>query len=359
MILRITLMIIAVITAIGPAHTTKLHDASMRSTKAPIKELFRRDATLFEPNWIKADANHHLWVSDAAHQTLTLYKYDLQKDAASHALRMGRGPGELSEMGMKWMSNLSSGDKVVFDVGAYRMQRFGPALDRPASVRITSGSSQWLNAHILADTLLVVMPMSPNNVVQAYRFDPLSNQTGELVFQIGTSNRVELAALSNFLLKNGHVATHEDAIYFSFLFAPYILKIGPGGLQWIGGGELGTGFPINKKNPNEIRMPDSSEHPQQTISIAADSDRVYVLHNGEKAGFWKTMWATVTNDFSDIDEQLNATNRLRVYNAKNGVFFEEWTLPIRARLVSVYDGYMYLTTQVNGQPTVVAYQMNR
>jgi hypothetical protein len=329
------------------------------SIKAPLTELFRRDGNLFEPNWIIADAGHKLWVSDAVHQSLTLYKYDLQNDEATKSLRMGRGPGELAEMGMKWMSTLSSGDKVIFDVGSYRMQRYNAELEKPTAVRITSGPSQWLNAHILADTLLVVSPMSPNHVLQIYQFDPKANQTGTLVYQLGNLDKPELKLMSNFLLKNGHVAVHGNSIYYSYLFAPYVLKVDPRGLQWIGGTEIGSGFPVNTKNPNEIRMPDASQHAQQTISIAADADRVYVLHNGEKAGFWKSMWATVTNDFSDIDEQLNASNRLRIYNARNGSFVQEWTLPVRARLVSVHREFMYLTTQVNGQSTVVAYRMNR
>jgi hypothetical protein len=327
--------------------------------KAPLTEQFRRQGYLFEPNWILADANHHLWVNDAVHQTLTIYKYDLQRDEPMNSLRMGRGPGELSEMGMKWMSSLNTGDKVIFDVGSYQLQRFGSALDRPAMVRMASGSSQWLNAHVLADTLLVVSPMSISNVIQMYQFDPVTNQIGSMIYQLGHRDRPELNALSNFLLKNGHISVYGNAIYFSFLFAPYIVKMDPNGLRWIGGGELGSGFPVNSKNPNEIRMPDASQFAQQTISISADANRVYVLHNGEKAGFWKSMWATMTNDFSDIDEQLNATNRLRIYSTSNGKFIEEWMLPVRARLVTVYREFMYLTTQIDGRPTVIAYRMNR
>jgi len=355
-LLIITATVVALIGAERLPRTDELADSSI---KAPIKEQFRRDGNLFEPNWITADAEHQLWVSDAVHQTLTLYQYDLQHDAPVRSLRMGRGPGELSEMGMKWMSSLSTGEKVIYDAGSYRMQRFSSELDKPSIIRIASGSSQWLNAHILSDTLLVVSPMSISNVIQMYQFDPQTNQTGRLIYQLSNQDKPELRALSNFLLKNGHVAVHGSSIYFSFLFAPYIIKIDQRGLQWIGGSELGAGFPVNTKNPNEIRMPDASQHAQQTISIAADADRVYVIHNGEKAGFWKTMWATVTNDYSDIDEQLNASNRLRIYNARNGSFVEEWILPVRARLVSVHREFMYLTTQVNGQPTVVAYKMSR
>jgi len=355
-LLIIMTTVISLISAEPLSNTDALIEGSI---KAPLKEQFRRAGNLFEPNWIVADAGHQLWVSDAVHQTLTLYQYDLENDVPVRSIRMGRGPGELSEMGMKWMSTLSKGDKVIYDAGSYRMQRFDSILDKPSNIRVASGSSQWLNAHILADTLLVVSPMSISNVIQMYQFDPQTNQTGSLVYQLGNMDKPELRALSNFLLKNGHVAVHGNSIYFSFLFAPYIIKIDQRGLQWIGGNELGTGFPVNTKNPNEIRMPDASQHAQQTISIAADADRVYVIHNGEKAGFWKTMWATVTNDYSDIDEQLNASNRLRIYNARNGSFIEEWTLPVRARLVSVHREFMYLTTQVEGQPTVVAYKMSR
>ncbi len=358
---RSTALIIlsAVITIVGLVRTDELDKSSTRSIKAPLTELFRSDGNVFEPIWIEADANHILWVSDAVHRTLTLYTYHLQKDAPTYSLGMGRGPGELSEVGMKWMSTLSSGDKVVYDAGAYRMTRYTAALENPTPVRVVSSSNRWLSAHILADTLLVVSPMSTSSLLEVFRYDPETNQTGGLTFRVGNSDKPELSALSNFLLKNGHVASHGDALYFSFLFAPYIIKVGTDGMQWMGGSELGVGFPVNDKNPNEIRMPDASEHPQQTLSIAADAARVYVLHNGEKAGFWQTMWATVTNDFGDIDEQLNATSRLRIYNARNGNFVEEWQLPVRARLVTVYGKYMYLTTQVDGQPTVVAYTMNR
>ncbi len=349
----------AVIAAVAFARTSDLDYTDERSINAPLTEVLRTDVSLFEPSWIQADANHTLWVSDAVHRTLTMYKYDLQEGESTHSLRMGRGPGELSEVGMKWMSTLGSGDKVIYDAGAYRMTRYSSALENPHPVRVPQGSNRWLSAHILADTLLVVSPMVTNSVVQVYRFDPSTNTTGERLFQVGSTDRPELAGLRNFLLKNGHVASHADALYFSFLFAPYIIKLDAKGLQWIGGGELGIGFPVNDKNPNEVRMPDASEHPQQTLSITADADRVYVLHNGEKAGFWQTMWATITNDFGDIDEQLNASTRLRIYNAQNGSFQEEWQLPLRARLVSVYGDFMYVATQIDGQPTIVAYMMSR
>jgi hypothetical protein len=359
--MRILTLVIStiLITILGTERVPKGDSMTLNITKAPLTEQFRRNGNLFEPNWIKADANHHLWVSDAVHQTLTLYKYDLQRDEITSSLRMGRGPGELAEMGMKWMSSLNSGDKVIYDAGSYRIQRLSAELDRPTTIRTTSGSSQWLNAHVVADTLLVVSPMSMNNVIQMYHFDSKTNQVGAMVYQLRHLDRPELQPLSNFLLKNGHVSVYGNAIYFSFLFAPYIIKIDPAGLRWIGGSEIGSGFPVNSKNPNEIRMPDASQHAQQTISITADAKRVYVLHNGEKAGFWKSMWASVTNDFSEIDEQVNATNRLRVYDAANGTFIEEWSLPVRARLVSVYREFMYLTTQVKGQPTIIAYRINR
>lgn len=344
---------------IGAERVLKFDTGAFSIDSAPLTEQFRRNSSLFEPNWLLAEANHQLWVSDAVHKTLGLYKYDLKRDEVTSSMRMGRGPGELSEMGMKWMSTLGMGDKVIFDVGSYRIQRFGAELDRPVMIRTASGSSQWLNAHILADTLLVVSPMSLKNVIQTYQFDPKTNQIGAMVYQLDHLDKPELNALSNFLLKNGHISVYGNAIYFSFLFAPYIMKVDPTGLRWIGGYEIGSGFPVNTKNPNEIRMPDASQYAQQTISIAADDKRVYVLHNGEKAGFWQSMWASITNDFSDIDEQLNATNRLRLYNTTNGTFIEEWTLPVKARLVAVHREFMYLTTQIDGQPTIIAYRMNR
>lgn len=352
--------ILIIVLAITPYLLQQREDIDLTGgVNAPLSELFRRDANIFEPNWIIADVNHRLWVNDAVHQTLTLYRYDLNKDEVEASLRMGRGPGELSEQGMKWMSRSVAGDKFVYDVGAFRMQRFDQNLENPTMIRFKSGSSRLLNAHVLSDTLLIVTPMNAGAVIEAYRFDLDNNESGDVVFRVGVDERPELQPLRNFLLKNGHVAVHGDAMYFSFLFAPYIMKVDATGLRWIGGTELGVGFPANSKNPNEIRMPDASEHPQQTLSIAADEKRVYVLHNGEKAGFWKTMWATVTNDFSDIDEQLNASDRLRVYDTRTGSFLEEWKLPIRARLITVNGGHLYATTQLNGQPSIIAYRINR
>ena len=329
------------------------------SGPAPIEELFRRDAHLYEPNWILAADKHRLWISDAVHRQHTLYRYDLEADMVDFSVGVGRGPGELSEMGMKWMSTLSSGDKLVFDSGSFRMHRYRRDLSKPTPVRLGSRDGRWLNAHLVADTMLIVSPMSPGSVLQFMRYDPATSQTGAIVREIEHDDRPEWIGLKNFLLKNGHVATHGDALYYSFLFAPYIMKVNATGLQWVAGRELETGFPVNLKNPNEIRMPDASEHAQQTISIAADARRVYVLHNGEKAGFFKSIWATFTNDFSDLDDQLNASSRLRLYSAITGQFLEEWTLPVRARLVTVHPPHLYLTTQIDGQSTLIAYRMTR
>lgn len=355
---RLIIALVSAAIALGTIVTSD-SNTTPNDANAPLTELFRRDGNVFEPNWISADVNHRVWVSDAVHQTLTLYRYNLSSDDVETSLRMGRGPGELSEQGMKWMSSSSTGDRYVYDVGAFRMQRFGKNLDKPAMVRFKSGSSRLLSAHVVSDTIMVVSPMSGETVFEAYRFDPVTNEAGNVIYRVTVGDRIELQPLRNFLLKNGHVAVYGDAIYFSFLFAPYVMKLDATGLRWIGGGELKTGFPVNSKNPNEIRMPDASENPQQSLSITADDKRVYVLHNGEKAGFWKTMWATVTNDFSDIDEQLNTTDRMRVYDARNGSFLEEWKLPVRARLISVYQGHLYMTTQVSGQSTVIAYKLNR
>jgi len=331
--------------------------ASFQGTPAPMTELFSREAFLFEPSWIRAEAGHRLWVSDAVHERYALYRYDLEADQVSVSLPLGRGPGELARVGMKWMSQLPGGDIMIYDTGAYRATRYSSELKNPRTIPLPRMNVQSMSAHFLGEGPLLLNPMSTTQVLSAFSYDVNKLQAGAQRYEIPLQANPFLSPLSNFLLKNGHAHQHGENVYLSFLFAPYILKMGPEGMIWLSGKELGVGFPVDKKNPNTMRMPDAGTHPQQSLSITADSRRVYVLHNGTSLSFWKSLWASVSNDYSEVDDLVSASDRLRIYDARTGAFQTEWKLPVRARLVSVHSGFMYLHTQQGGESRIIAYRM--
>lgn len=331
--------------------------SSFQQNKAPITEIFSRDTYLFEPSWIRAEAGHRLWVSDAVHERYALYRYDLEADEVSVSLPLGRGPGELARVGMKWMSMMPGGDIMIYDTGSYRATRYTSELKNPQSIPLPRMNTQAMSAHYLGDGTLLMNPMSTTQVLTAFNYDLVKQQPGPQRYQIPINANTEFSALSNFLLKNGHAHQQAEYVYMSFLFAPYIIKMGPQGMVWLSGKEIGLGFPVDKKNPNAVRMPDAGTHPQQSLSITADSRRVYVLHNGTSLSFWKSLWASVSNDYSEVDDLVNASDRLRIYDARTGAFQTEWKLPVRARLVTVHSGYMYLHTQDGGISRIIAYRM--
>lgn len=338
--------------------TIILLTTSYQSTRAPITEVFSRDAYVFEPSWIRAEAGHRLWISDAVHERYALYRYDLEADKVSVFLPQGRGPGELAPFGMKWMSFLPDAELMIYDTGAYRATRYNAELKNPRSMPIPRMNTQAMSAHFLGDGTLLMNPMSTSTVLSAFHYDLVKQQPGAQRYQIPINTKPEFAPLTNFLLKNGHAHQQGEFVYLSYLFAPYLLKMGPKGMIWLSGTELGVGFPVDKKDPNAMRMPDASTHPQQTLSISADSRRVYVLHNGTSLSFWKSLWASVSNDYSEVDELVNASDRLRIYDAQTGNFQTEWKLPVRARLVSVHSGFLYLHTQDGGHSRIIAYRMH-
>jgi hypothetical protein len=332
---------------------------SFQGSRAPLTEVFSREAYVFEPSWIHAEAGHRLWISDAVHERFALYRYDLEADQVELSLPVGRGPGELARTGMKWMSLLPDGDRMIYDTGAFRATRYNAELKNPKIMPMPRMNTQAMSAHVLQDGTLLMNPMSTSVLLSAYHYDLKTLQPGTQRYQLPITTHPSFLPLSNFLLKNGHAIQHGNAVYLSFLFAPYILKMSSQGLVWLTGTELGVGFPVDKKNPNGMRMPDAGTHPQQTLSIAADSRRVYVLHNGTSLSLWKSLWASVSNDYSEVDELVNASDRLRVYDARTGAFQMEWKLPVRARLVSVHSGFLYLHTTDGGQSRIIAYRMNR
>ena len=324
---------------------------------APIRELFRRSEFIYEPSWISALPNHKLLIADATHQMHAVYVYDLVHNEVEQSIRTGNGPGELAPNGMKWLSKLTNGDILIYDTGNFRAYRFDSLLKGASGLRMNLRSGNAMNIHLVHDSVLYVNPMNQTDFLQKYHYDGIRDVREGIVTRILVDDHLELKPLRNFLLKNGFSHQYRDHIYYSFLFAPYIVKVGASGVEWIGGSEMGTGFPTEKENPNQIKMPDAGSVPQQTISITADDNSVYVLHNGNKVGFWKTLVATVTSDYSDIDELVNATDRLRIYDAATGRFRTEWTLPVRARLISVYDKYLYVSTQTDGTPEIIVYEI--
>jgi hypothetical protein len=321
-----------------------------------LKEVMRRTSYVYDPTWMQAEDNHRLLITDAVNPSYALYRYDLSKDRILHSRRVGNGPGELAPMGMKWVSRLRNGDLWVYDAGAFKAYRFAPDLSNPVIQRLPSGATRSLSIHLLSDTLLVVVPMNQTEVVRYYTTQAPGKPTLSPLNAIRVSDYPEFKSLSNFLLKNGHAVSSSNQLFFTYLYAPYLLKLDEKGVTWMSGHELGRGFPPQKRSGNEVRMPDAGEHPQQTLSVTANKRYVFVLHNGETIGFWRTLTASITRDYAEIDQVVNASDRIRIYDAGTGRFLQEWKLPLRARLISVYDRYLYVYAQIEGIPTIITYQ---
>jgi len=327
-----------------------------QTSKPPLKELMRRTTYVYEPTWIQAEAGHRLLITDAVNPTYALYRYDLSKDKIIHSRKVGSGPGELAPMGMKWISRLRNGDIWMYDAGAFKAYRFSADLSNPVIQRLPSGVTRSLSMHIVSDTLLVVVPMNQVEVMQYFRIQTQGNISKIPLKSIRVADYPEFKSLSNFLLKNGHVASIGNHLYFTYLYAPYLLKLDEKGLRWMSGHELGRGFPPQKRSGNEVRMPDAGEYPQQTLSVTGNKRHLFVLHNGETIGFWRTLAASITRDYAEIDQVVNASDRVRLYDAGSGRFIQEWKLPVRARLITVYDRYLYVYAQIEGIPTIITYE---
>ncbi len=177
--------------------------ASFQGIPAPITELFSRDAFVFEPTWIRAEAGHRLWVSDAVHERYALYRYDLEADQVSVSLPLGRGPGELARVGMKWMSQLPEGDIMIYDTGAYRATRYTAELKNPRTLPLPRMNVQSMSAHLLGERTLLLNPMSTTQVLSAFSYDVDTKQSGAQRYEISLQVDPALSPLSNFLLKNG------------------------------------------------------------------------------------------------------------------------------------------------------------
>lgn len=326
-----------------------------------LKEVMRRTTHVYDPTWMQAEENHRLLMTDAVNPSYALYRYDLSKDQILHARRVGNGPGEFAPMGMKWVSRLRNGDLWVYDAGAFKAYRFSSDLSNPVIQRLPSGATRSLSIHLLSDTLLVVVPMNQTEVVRYYAIQAQAKSTSSArasnpLYAIRVSDYAEFKSLSNFLLKNGHAVSISNQLYFTYLYAPYLLKLDEKGVTWMSGHELRRGFPPQKRSGNEVRMPDAGEYPQQTLSVTGNKRYVFVLHNGETIGFWRTLTASITRDYAEIDQVVNASDRIRIYDAGTGRFLQEWKLPLRARLISVYDRYLYVYAQIEGVPTIITYQ---
>ncbi len=339
------------------ASEVALESTFIDNRPAPLRELFRRTEFVYEPSWIRAESGHRLLLQDAINVQQKVYRYDLENDAVSVSIRQGNGPGELYPQGMKWVSKFNDGSHFLYDAGGFRAYLYDADMKRPISVVLPPTQSTPLAMLLVNDTLVMSIPRSETDFAHFFHLKNRRDLESLPRQRISNDDHVELRGLKNFLLKNGHALNDGGALYQSFLFSSLIMKIEGVSVVWLGGTELSPAFPMEKNEPGRFRMPDASKHAQQTLSLAVGGGRVYALHSGVTPSFWRMLKSTLTGNFSEIDELIHASDRLRVHDQATGRFLEEWKLPVRARLISVYDRYLYVVAQLDGVPTIIAYQI--
>lgn len=326
--------------------------------KAPVVEIFRRDSHLYDPVWIIAEDQHRLIIQDASNDRRKIYRYDLQTDAVISEIPVGNGPGELAARGMKWLSRYGEDHYFLYDTGSFRAYVYGSDLQIARTVSVEATMVNPLSMFMMNDSLLFSIPQHQDVFGAYYSISASTGIKMPPLSRISNQTYDGWGALRNVLLKNGHVLAVDGAVYHSFLFSSRLVKFGNDGVIWQSGTELAPDFPVLGNAPEIHEMPDVSKHAQQTLSLAVAGDRVYSLYSGKKPGTLLSLKTAVTGDFKEVDELVNSSDRLRIYNTDSGEFIEEWQLPVRARQISAFGKYLYVSAEVHGSPTIIAYEVN-
>ncbi|MFA5667912.1 MAG: hypothetical protein WC967_01615 [Balneolaceae bacterium] len=283
---------------------------------------------------------------------------DLKNDRVISSHPAGRGPGELSTQGSKYISQIGRDSLLVWDEGLYRGMIYDKSLNYISGLKSENNAVAAVVA--LNNSVAVTKEMFNNKTVakfQALNETRLTNQTYK---QISTTDFQDLEKIeSNPLLNQGPLIASGGKVYLGFYFSTKVFVLSPDYTV----DTLAT--PVHLPLPtvpykNGYAAPDQAKWPKATLSISTDQNYIYMLFSGKK--FDDKIFNQISNllmgKVADSIENANNSNTVHVYDKKTNEYIRTIELPVQAKSIFVFNNHLYALSYKDAMYHIIKYKMN-
>jgi|AntRauTorckE6833_2_1112554.scaffolds.fasta_scaffold08936_3 hypothetical protein len=284
---------------------------------------------------------------------------DLNTGEILNSQRAGRGPGELSQRGKKFITKTEHGNIWVWDNGRKRAFIYDENLNYMTD--IISDDKSVTDAIYLNDSTVVVRKLFRSSVIAC--LNRLENRriSSESFhcFKSGYNNN--LSSISdNPLLNQGSMMNFGGVIYLGFDFTSTILTIDNEGDIDTLSTPYYIPFPKSQKtNGNIFEAPDHSKYPMTTIDIGSNLEFVFVLYSGSKfeSNLIKQFTGFITGKLAHELEKSENTYQLYIFDKKSGTFLKKILLHNMAKSINVLENHLYALSYVDKNYVINKYRL--
>lgn len=245
-----------------------------------LKEVYSYHENIYTPSAFYVLGEDTILTVELDNREAVLSLHDIKNKQVITTRYGGRGPGELSQNGLKYISKMGTDSIWVWDVGQRKGMIFDDRLNYLADVVAEDhgvGSALILND----TTVLAKKAFDGNNVVALYPFK--ENRIGDNpLLRINSGDFKSLIPITeNPLLNQGPMFADRDAAYMGFYFGSTVLAISTEGKVDTLSTPYNLPFPV-VGNAEGYAAPDHGKSLEATLDISTDDDHIYILFSGKK-----------------------------------------------------------------------------
>lgn len=328
---------------------------SFQHLSAQVSEIDRFSDLFTFPEKIVALSDDKIITVEPQLSDNTINLIDLRDGTVINSLRQGSGPGEVTNseklIAVKY-------DMIwIWDSGHARGIITNHDLTVEREVRASGHSPMFAlpldNEHVGSWSVF-----SRSDLANISEFH--NSTISEINASVALSELQEFEDLiNNPLAGQGPSEWGGDAVYRGFNYSSLIAEISKDGSVRLFGSEMDIPFPQADESAQSLEAPDHSEYPEATLSMALNSDYLFVLHSGKKfdASIFRRAFAAVQGKLDELERDYGHSDRLLVYSLESSEV-KEITLPEPVSDITVYNNTLFAYTYKQDLPEVIRYEID-
>lgn len=323
-----------------------------------LKEVYSYHKNIYTPSAFYVLGEDTILTVELDNREAVLSLHDLKNKQVIATRRGGRGPGELSQNGLKYISKMGKDSIWVWDVG----QRKGMIFDNKLNylTDVVAEDHGVGSALIVNDTTVIAKKVfDGDNVVALYPFK--GNRIGDkALLRIKSGDFKSLLPITeNPLLNQGPIFADRDAAYMGFYFGSTVLAISAEGKVDTLSTPYNLPFPIVDYDKG-YAAPDHGKSPEATLDISTDGQHIYILFSGKKfeGGPFRQLANVITGKLAEEIEKSDNTKEVLVIDKKSKKYIGSLNLPVMSKRIFVHGNSLYTLSYRDKRYSIIKYEMN-
>lgn len=323
-----------------------------------LDKIYSYTENIYSPSTFYVVGEDTILTVELQNKEAVLSLIDLKNDQVISSHPAGRGPGELSTQGSKYISQFDRDFFLVWDEGLYRGMIYDKNLNYIGGLK--SDESSMASVVVLNDSVAVTKEMFSNKTIAKFQALNDTRLTNHNYKQISITDFEDFEKIeSNPLLNQGPLIASDGKVYLGFYFSTKVLVLSSDFTI----DTLAT--PVHLPLPtvpykNGYAAPDQAKWPKATLSISTDKNYIYTLFSGKKFDdkIFKQISNLVMGKVADSIENANNSKTVHMYNKKTNEYIRTIELPVQAKSIFVFNNHLYTLSYKDAMYHIIKYKIN-